>query len=519
MNDIDIRDISQENSLPSKSLPIALLILSALERSLVIILLYAKIDGLFPSLSIIGKIAFEFVPPVLLLYYLRSVEERERLLRFSLVLVAVENLLFFFQPACSFVTDGALPSFWTWLVNVSAFVVALVVFGEIKKSVKKTLPWICAFEAIAILIYDGGCAIAYKNMLFFKDFMIWFALYVMAKNNLILFANNDREDTWSSLLVVTRRRFVGFVMDCRDNKWPMIKRRFVLFVKKCRKIKWSMIKRRLVLFIEYCGDNKIISVTEELRSLKTLFETKQISEVEYKRRKTLVLSSKSLSAALLGVAVIGTCFQCLYHDKSDVSLLSLSTIVNVAVYLVPLGLLTRCLFSDTKDAFLARCSLFLIAVGGLWGLLKAVGFRIPIALLQIPYIPTVIDNISVLIVISIVLVITHRRIPPILPRFFLIEAIIIVVHGFFHVIVCFCTFGFEFFLCAVMGKIGAFALWFALFVMTKYDLVSFTNNSENDKLVSATEKLRTLKVLFESKQISEDEYKKRKAVILNIDNT
>ena len=516
---MDMRDISQENSLPSKSLPIALLIISALERSLVIVLLYAKIDGLFPSLSVIGKIAFEFVPPVLLLYYLRSAEVRERLLRISLVLVAVENLLFFFQPACPFVTDGALPSFWTWIINVSTFVVALVVFREIQKRKKRTLPWICLFEAIVILIYDGGCAIAYKNVWLFKDFLLWITLYIMAKNNLIPFVNHARDNSWSWLFVRTKRQLVRFMRICRDNKWPVIKRRLVDLMKWCRKIKWQTIKRRLVLFIEYCGDNKIVSVTEELRSLKTLFETKQISEVEYKRRKSLILSSKSLSAVLLGVAVIGTCFRCLYHDKSDVPLLSVSTIVNVAVYLVPLGLLTRCLLSDTKDAFLARCSLFLIAVGGLWGLLKAVGFRIPIALLQIPYIPTVIDNISVLIVISIVLVITQRRTPPILPRFFLIEAIIIVVHGFFHVIVCFCTFGFDFFLCSVMGKIGACTLWFALFVMTKYDLICFTNNYKNDKLVSVTEDLRNLKVLFETKQISKDEYKKRKAVILNIDNT
>lgn len=516
---MDMRDISQENSLPSKSLPIALLIISALERSLVIVLLYAKIDGLFPSLSVIGKIAFEFVPPVLLLYYLRSAEVGERLLRISLVLVAVENLLFFFQPACPFVTDGALPSFWTWIINVSTFVVALVVFREIQKRKKRTLPWICLFEAIVILIYDGGCAIAYKNVWLFKDFLLWITLYIMAKNNLIPFVNHARDNSWSWLFVRTKRQLVRFMRICRDNKWPVIKRRLVDLMKWCRKIKWQTIKRQLVLFVNYCRDNKPVSPTEELRNLKTLFEAKQISEVEYKRRKTLILSSKPLSMSLLGVAALGIIVQWLPQGRDNDKFLAIETVLNAVVFLVPLGLLIRCLLADKKDPFLARCSLFLIAASGLLGSLKAFGLRAPIALFQMPYVPSVIDNVSVLIVTLLALVLTHKSKSQILPRLFLVEAIIMLTYGFFQIIVCFCTFGFHFILNAIVGKIGAFALWFALFVMTKYDLVCFTNNYKNDKLVSATEDLRNLKVLFETKQISEDEYKKRKAVILNIDNT
>lgn len=55
--------------------------------------------------------------------------------------------------------------------------------------------------------------------------------------------------------------------------------------------------------------------------------------------------------------------------------------------------------------------------------------------------------------------------------------------------------------------------WIALFIMTKFDLIRFIK----DEMDEATKELRALKTLFETNQISEEEYKKRKfAVMLNI---
>ena len=96
-----------------------------------------------------------------------------------------------------------------------------------------------------------------------------------------------------------------------------------------------------------------------------------------------------------------------------------------------------------------------------------------------------------------------------LPWICLVEAVFLLYYNFY-------SFSNAFLVYNIIYTLAIMALWAALFVMTKYDLISFKEYRWDAKMISTTEELRRLKMLFETNQISEEEYTRRKAIVLNI---
>ncbi|MBO7542525.1 SHOCT domain-containing protein [bacterium] len=235
--------------------------------------------------------------------------------------------------------------------------------------------------------------------------------------------------------------------------------------------------------------------------------------------------SRSLSIALLGLAALGrgamivrSLLSFFSHDWVLYLFNALSLLGNVVFCFAPLVLLLCYLLSNSRKGSLARYSIVLIGAGGLFGLLYPVLVVLlysftygsfPVGSYMLSSVPYLLMNVSILVASPIVFFEIKKRVKKTLPWICLVEASIL----FFY---SFCSFSKAFFVYNVIQTLSTVIPWAALFVMTKNDLIVFDDYSWDAKIISTTEELRRLKMLFETNQISEEEYTRRKAIVLNI---
>ena len=235
--------------------------------------------------------------------------------------------------------------------------------------------------------------------------------------------------------------------------------------------------------------------------------------------------NRSLSIILLGLAALGRSVVFVWyfllfspHDWVSYLLFVVNLFGLVAFYFAPVILLPCYLFSNSRNGSLARYSIVLIAAGGLFGLLYPVLVVLlcsyehgsfPVGSYMLQCVPYFLMNISILVVSPIVFLEINKGVKKTLPWICLVETFILFFYGFGT-----CTENFVVY--NIIQTLSTAAMWAALFVMTKYDLISFKDYRWDAKIISTTEELRRLKMLFETNQISEEEYTRRKAIVLNI---
>ena len=224
-----------ETSKTYKSLSIVLLCLAILGCGLAFGLAWlglwiSRFNGWLLFWLLIAKIAFCFVPAIILLFYLSFDAKKLIFAQCSLALIALEELFLLLLFGLRF--WYSLFAFFQTLLAFFALIISLIVIVEITRRQKISLPWICLLKtAIVILLELLPCV--------FLGYDAFFMLFALLAFSTMMF--------WIALFVMTKFDLIRFIKDEMDE------------------------------------------ATKELRALKTLFETNQISEEEYKKRKFAVM--------------------------------------------------------------------------------------------------------------------------------------------------------------------------------------------------------------------------------------